>query len=89
MPNPTHMLKLSLQRLVNYIDHLPLFARLSVVLMTAGEVISLLPWWDIKAWGRLEPSLFGLSTSMWSFLLSRPSTPFTPPWLVVVVGKGI
>ncbi|KAK4032647.1 hypothetical protein C8A01DRAFT_20291 [Parachaetomium inaequale] len=63
MPNnPTHMLKLSLQRVVAYIDRLPLFTRLVVVLMLACEAVGLLPWWDIKAWGWLEPELIGLST---------------------------
>jgi hypothetical protein len=31
--------------------------------MMVCEAVGLLPWWDIKAWGWLEPELIGLSTS--------------------------
>jgi hypothetical protein len=58
------MLKMNLQRAVTYIDRLPLFTRLAIVLMVAAEIVGVLPWWDLKAWGRLEPDLLGLSTSM-------------------------
>lgn len=64
MPNPTHMIKLTLQRTVAYIDRLPLFTRLVIVLAVACEILAVLPWWDVRAAGRLEPDLIGLSTSM-------------------------
>ena len=73
MPNPTHMLKMNLQRAVTYIDRLPLFTRLAIVLMVAAEIVGVLPWWDLKAWGRLEPDLLGLSTSMLTFFLPAVS----------------
>ncbi|KAK4099895.1 hypothetical protein N658DRAFT_497874 [Parathielavia hyrcaniae] len=61
--NPTHMLKLNLQRAASYIDRLPLFTRLVIVLMVACEAVRIfLPWWDIQAWGRLEPDQIGLQT---------------------------
>ncbi|KAG7284162.1 hypothetical protein NEMBOFW57_010523 [Staphylotrichum longicolle] len=62
MPNPTHMIKLTLQRTVVYIDRLPLFTRLVIVLAVACEILAVLPWWDVRAAGRLEPDLIGLST---------------------------
>ncbi|KAK4124157.1 Gaa1-domain-containing protein [Parathielavia appendiculata] len=60
--NPTHMLRLNLQRLVSYIDRLPFFTRLAIVLMVVCEAVRVLPWWDIQAWGRLEPDQLGLQT---------------------------
>ncbi|KAL2163713.1 hypothetical protein VTH06DRAFT_5771 [Thermothelomyces fergusii] len=63
MPNnPTHILKLNIGRTIAYIDRLPLFARLAIVLMVGLEALALQPWWDVKAWGRLEPDLISLST---------------------------
>jgi glycosylphosphatidylinositol transamidase len=56
------MLKLALQRTVAYIDRLPLFSRLVIVLAVAAEVLRVLPWWDVRAWGRLEPDALGLAT---------------------------
>lgn len=63
------MLKGSLSRAIIYIDRLPLFTRLAAVIMVTAELVSVMPWWDVKAWGRLEPDLFGLSTST-SFFFS-------------------
>lgn len=63
MPIPTHMLKLTLTRAVAYIDRLPLFTRLAIVLAVGAEVLGVLPWWDVRAWGRLEPDEIGLATS--------------------------
>ncbi|KAK3301515.1 uncharacterized protein B0H64DRAFT_383836 [Chaetomium fimeti] len=63
MPNnPTHMLKLGLQRITAYIDKLPIFTKAIMSLMIVLEAASLLPWWNIKAWGWLEPDLINLST---------------------------
>ncbi|KAH6844856.1 hypothetical protein B0I37DRAFT_378494 [Chaetomium sp. MPI-CAGE-AT-0009] len=63
MPNnPTHMVKLALQRTTAYIDQLPLFTKAVMSLMIVLEAASLFPWWEIKAWGRLEPDLINLST---------------------------
>ncbi|KAK3906247.1 rhomboid protein 2 [Staphylotrichum tortipilum] len=56
------MLKLSLTRAVAYIDRLPLFTRLAIVLAVGAEVLGVLPWWDVRAWGRLEPDEIGLAT---------------------------
>jgi hypothetical protein len=77
------MLKMNLQRAVTYIDRLPLFTRLAIVLMVAAEIVGVLPWWDFKAWGRLEPDLLGLSTSM-SILFSM----LFPLWWCGVVWCG-
>jgi hypothetical protein len=63
MPNnPTHMLKLGLQRTTTYLDHLPLFTKAVTALMVALEAASLLPGLKIKSWGWLEPDLINLST---------------------------
>jgi hypothetical protein len=58
------MFKLNLQRAASYIDRLPFFTRLAIVLMVLCEVVRITPWWDIQAWGRLEPDEIGLRTSM-------------------------
>jgi hypothetical protein len=76
MPNLTHMFKLNLQRAAAYIDRLPFFTRLAIVLMVLCEVVRLTPWWDIQAWGRLEPDEIGLRTSMF------PAYPFPPSRVV-------
>ncbi|KAL2115034.1 hypothetical protein VTJ04DRAFT_10697 [Mycothermus thermophilus] len=49
-----------LQQTTAYIDQLPIFTRVAAVLMVVCEVISLLPGWDIKAWGRLEVDNFSM-----------------------------
>ena len=63
MPFPTHLLKTTLARTVSYIDRLPLFTRLVIVLAVGAEFVGVLPWVDVRGWGRLEPDLIGLSTS--------------------------
>lgn len=73
MPNnPTHMLKLGLQRTTTYLDHLPLFTKAVTALMVAVEAASLLPGLKIKSWGWLEPDLINLSTRGF---LAPPSLP--------------
>jgi hypothetical protein len=54
-----------LQQTTAYIDQLPIFTRVAAVLMVVCEVISLLPGWDIKAWGRLEVDNFSSQYSLW------------------------
>jgi glycosylphosphatidylinositol transamidase len=60
--NPTHMLKLGLQRTTSYIDHLPIFTKVVMCIMVAIEAAALLPGWRLKSWGRLEPDLVNFST---------------------------
>ncbi len=72
MPSPTHiphLLKSTLARTVSYIDRLPLFTRLVIVLAVGAEFVGVLPWVDVRSWGRLEPDLMGLGTSTF-FLIS-------------------
>ncbi|KAL2268126.1 hypothetical protein VTJ83DRAFT_2972 [Remersonia thermophila] len=58
-----------LQQTTAYIDQLPIFTRCAAVAMVLCEVISLLPGWDIKAWGRLEVDNFSLRrTNTYPFL---------------------
>ncbi|KAH6649617.1 hypothetical protein F5144DRAFT_11123 [Chaetomium tenue] len=60
--NPTHMLKLGLQRTTSYIDHLPIFTKVVICIMVAIEAAALLPGWKLKSWGWLEPDLVNFST---------------------------
>lgn len=70
MNSVTNSLKLSLQRTATYIDRLPLFTRAVLVAMVTLEVLRVLfprSWWDLEEWGRLEPDVIGIATSMLLF----------------------
>ena len=54
-------------RLRSYILRLPLFTRLILIAIAVFWALKLQSVWDVTAWGALQPSLVGLTSSRYLF----------------------
>jgi glycosylphosphatidylinositol transamidase len=71
MPTPSAP-GLSTQRVLSYVNRLPLFTRGVAAVVVLAEVAALAcrGWWDVRAWGALVPDETGFATRRLPLLLS-------------------
>lgn len=60
-------------RLRSYILRLPIFTRITLLLLVFLWLLELQSVWDVIQWGSLIPQEVGLSTSWWSLFISSSS----------------